>query len=110
MRLVRHGRCFAVRITDEAPVGPHRPSVDMLFESCAQVARGRSMGILLTGMGADGAYGLLEMRKSGSYTVAQDEASCVVFGMPKEAIQRGAATEVLPLDQIAAAIKRVAMT
>jgi two-component system chemotaxis response regulator CheB len=81
-----------------------RPSVDVLFHSVAEVAGGQAVGVLLTGMGNDGAQGLLRMRQSGAHTIAQDEASCVVFGMPREAIQLGAAAEVLPLASIAQAI------
>ncbi|EEI80260.1 protein-glutamate methylesterase CheB, partial [Bifidobacterium longum subsp. longum ATCC 55813] len=80
------------RIEDGPHVSRHRPSVDVLFRSTAQTAGRNAMGMLLTGMGDDGARGLLEMRQMGSPTIAQDEASSVVFGMPKEAIQRGAAT------------------
>jgi two-component system chemotaxis response regulator CheB len=106
MRLLRGHNDFAVRITDDPPVGLHRPSVDVLFESCARAAGGFAVGVILTGMGADGAYGLTEMKKAGASTIAQDEASCVVFGMPKEAIARGGAGQVLPLDKIAQAILR----
>jgi len=106
MRLLRGHNDFAVRITDDPPVGLHRPSVDVLFESCARAAGGFAVGVILTGMGADGAYGLAEMRKAGANTIAQDEASCVVFGMPKEAIARGGAAQVLPLERIANAILR----
>jgi two-component system chemotaxis response regulator CheB len=83
-----------------------RPSVDVLFLSVAEIAGARAIGALLTGMGSDGAQGLLKMRHMGAHTIAQDEASCVVFGMPREAIQRGAAERVLPLPEIAAAILR----
>jgi two-component system, chemotaxis family, protein-glutamate methylesterase/glutaminase len=106
MRLLRGHGDFAVRITDDPPVGLHRPSVDVLFESCARAAGGFAVGVILTGMGADGAYGLTEMKKAGANTIAQDEASCVVFGMPKEAIARGGAGQVLALDKIAQAILR----
>jgi two-component system, chemotaxis family, protein-glutamate methylesterase/glutaminase len=83
-------------------VNRHRPSVDVMFQSVAQAAGARSIGILLTGMGRDGAQGLLEMRTAGSHTIAQDEASSVVWGMPGEAVAVGAAQLVLPLPAIAA--------
>ena len=79
----------------------HRPSVDVLLRSVANVAGANAIGIILTGMGKDGTQGLLEMKQSGSFTIAQDEASCVVFGMPKEAIAAGGVSEVLPLQNIA---------
>ncbi len=84
-----------------SPVNRHRPSVDVLFRSAANVAGANAFGIILTGMGRDGAQGMLEMRQAGAQTVAQDEASCVVFGMPKEAIAAGGACEVMPLQSIA---------
>ncbi|OFZ22537.1 MAG: hypothetical protein A2X94_02660 [Bdellovibrionales bacterium GWB1_55_8] len=89
-----------VRIWDGDPVNRHKPSVDVLFKSVAEIAGSKSIGIIMTGMGRDGAAGLLEMKQSGSRTIAQDEASSVVFGMPKEAIRLGAAQEVMPLDRI----------
>jgi two-component system chemotaxis response regulator CheB len=93
--------------TVEGPlVSRHRPSVDVLFRSVAQAAGASAIGILLTGMGDDGATGLGELHATGATTIAQDEATCVVFGMPKEAIQRGAVTHVLPLGAIAPAITR----
>jgi two-component system chemotaxis response regulator CheB len=85
-------------------VSRHRPSVDVLFRSAAQYAGSNALGIIMTGMGDDGARGLLEMKTAGARTIAQDEASCVVFGMPKEAIERGAADKILPLDRLAAQI------
>lgn len=101
MLLVRNGPRYSVKIEEGPHVSRHRPSVDVLFRSTAQAAGRNALGMLLTGMGDDGARGLLEMRQMGSPTLAQDEASCVVFGMPKEAIQRGAASRVLPLDKMA---------
>lgn len=101
MLLERVSRNYRVSIKEGPPVSRHRPSVDVLFRSAAQCAGGNAMGILLTGMGDDGAQGLLEMRQAGAFTIAQDEDSCVVFGMPKEAIVRGGAVKVLPLDHIA---------
>ena len=85
-------------------------SVDVLFRAAAQAAGNNAMGVILTGMGDDGARGLLEMRQAGSFTVAQDEDSCVVFGMPKEAIQRGAAVKIVPLKQVATEIGTYART
>lgn len=81
-----------------------RPSVDVMFCSVAEVAGSNAMGVLLTGMGADGAKGLLNMKHAGARTIAQDEASCVVFGMPKEAIRLGAAEQVAPLNRIPSVI------
>ena len=82
----------------------HRPSVDVLFRSVATAAGAEAVGVILTGMGADGAAGLLDMHRAGAHTIAQDEATCAVFGMPNEAIRRGGVREVLPLGKIAAAI------
>ncbi len=104
MLLTRNGARYSVRIEDGPHVSRHRPSVDVLFRSSAQAAGRNAMGMLLTGMGDDGARGMLEMREMGSLTLAQDEASSVVFGMPKEAIQRGAAVRVVPLGKMAAEI------
>jgi two-component system chemotaxis response regulator CheB len=104
MELVRSGAGYYVRITQGEPVNRHRPSVDVLFHSCAAQAGSNAIGVILTGMGADGARGLLAMREAGSFTVAQDESTSVVFGMPKEAIACGAAQEVHPLLKIAAAV------
>ncbi|MCS6296479.1 MAG: chemotaxis response regulator protein-glutamate methylesterase [Nitrospira sp.] len=104
MTLVRSGARYSVRINQNEPVNRHRPSVDVMFDSVAQYAGGNAVGVILTGMGGDGAKGLLRMKEAGAYTIAQDEASCVVFGMPKEAIKLGAADAVRPLGDIAAAI------
>jgi two-component system chemotaxis response regulator CheB len=104
MELVRHGAEYSVKITQTDPVNRHRPSVDVLFNSCATHAGANAIGVILTGMGADGARGLLAMRKAGAFTVAQDEATSIVFGMPKEAIACGAAQEVHPLQKIASAV------
>jgi len=101
MQLVRNGARYSVKIVDGPHVSRHRPSVDVLFRSTAQTAGRNAMGILLTGMGDDGARGLLEMKQFGSPTIAQDEETSVVFGMPKEAIQRGAAGKVVPLGRVA---------
>jgi two-component system chemotaxis response regulator CheB len=104
MVLARSGGTYLVRIKDGPRVHYQRPSVDVLFHSVAQTAGRNAVGAILTGMGADGARGLLAMREGGAWTLAQDEASCVVFGMPKEAIKMNAADEVIPLDGMAAAI------
>jgi two-component system chemotaxis response regulator CheB len=100
MLLQRTGQRYHIAIKDGPPVSRHRPSVDVLFRSAAQYAGRNALGIIMTGMGDDGARGLLEMRKLGSPTRAQDEESCVVFGMPKEAIACGAAEKVVPLREI----------
>jgi two-component system chemotaxis response regulator CheB len=102
----RDGGHYAVDVLEGPPVCRHRPSVDVLFRSAAQAAGENAVGVILTGMGDDGAQGLLEMRNAGAHTIAQDEATSVVFGMPKEAIALGAACEVHPLPRIAAAILR----
>lgn len=103
--IVQHdGGRYRVYLSDGPLVSRHRPSVDVLFRSVAQAAGARAVGAILTGMGDDGARGLFEMRQAGARTIAQDEATCVVFGMPKEAIARGAVQEVVPLDGVAAAI------
>jgi two-component system, chemotaxis family, protein-glutamate methylesterase/glutaminase len=104
MTLVRSGARYTVRINQDPPVNRHRPSVDVMFASVAQHAGGNAVGVILTGMGGDGAKGLLAMKQAGAFTIAQDEASCVVFGMPKEAIKLGGAERVLPLTDIASAI------
>ncbi len=92
---------YQLRLTDEPPVNRHRPSVDPLFRSIARVAGSRAIGVMLTGMGADGAEAMLEMKKSGAHTIAQDEATSVVFGMPRQAIALGAVREVLALGDMA---------
>jgi two-component system chemotaxis response regulator CheB len=102
----RSGALYQGDLWEGPLVSRHRPSVDVLFGAAAQACGPNAMGVILTGMGDDGAEGLLEMRRAGAYTVAQDEATSVVFGMPKEAIARGAVDEVLPLERIAAAILR----
>jgi two-component system chemotaxis response regulator CheB len=104
MLLVRNGPRYTVKIQEGPHVSRHRPSVDVLFRSTAQSAGKNALGMILTGMGDDGARGLLEMRQMGSPTIAQDEASCVVFGMPKEAILRGGAGKTLPLNKMAGEI------
>ena len=97
----RSGANYIARVRDGEPVNRHKPSVEVLFESAARVVGQNAYGIMLTGMGGDGAKAMKTMRDAGSYNVCQDEASCVVFGMPREAINHGAAHEVLPLRQIA---------
>ena len=99
--LKRSGARYIVELNQGPLVNRHRPSVDVLFRSAANVAGANALGIILTGMGKDGVQGLLEMKQAGSYTIAQDEASCVIFGMPKEAIAAGGVREVLPLQNIA---------
>lgn len=104
MLLKRSGARYYVEVKEGPLVNRHRPSVDVLFRSTAQYAGPNSIGIIMTGMGDDGARGLLEMKEAGAKTIAQDEKSCVVFGMPKEAIRLGAADKVLPLEAIASHI------
>lgn len=101
MTVVRSGANYSVRVAPGPPVNRHCPSVDVLFNSCARVLGANACGAILTGMGADGARGLLAMRQAGARTIAQDEATCVVFGMPREAIALNAAEQVLPLNAIA---------
>ena len=110
MLLKRSGARYYVEVKDGPLVNRHRPSVDVLFRSTARYAGNNAIGVIMTGMGDDGARGLLEMKEAGASTVAQDEKSCVVFGMPNEAIKLGAADKILPLDQIAAqVVKMVAL-
>lgn len=104
MTLERSGARYTVRINQDPPVNRHRPSVDVTFASVARYAGANAVGVILTGMGGDGAKELLTMKRAGAFTIAQDEASCVVFGMPKEAIKAGAVDKVLPLGDIAGAI------
>jgi two-component system chemotaxis response regulator CheB len=106
MLLQRSGARYYVAVKDGPLVSRHRPSVDVLFRSAAHNAGGNALGIIMTGMGDDGARGLLEMRQAGAATIAQDEASCVVFGMPKEAIALGGAERVLPLESLAREVVR----
>jgi two-component system chemotaxis response regulator CheB len=100
MLLRRNGAQYHVDVIDGPLVNRHRPSVDVLFRSVAKSAGANALGVIMTGMGDDGAAGLLEMRKAGARTVAQDEASCVVYGMPKEAVKRGAVEKIVPLNAI----------
>ncbi len=102
--LKRSGARYYVEVRDGPLVSRHRPSVDVLFRSTARYAGRNAVGVIMTGMGDDGARGLREMKEAGAYSIAQDEASCVVFGMPAEAIKLGAVDKVMPLTQIAAKI------
>ena len=102
--LVRSGARYTVRINQDPPVNRHRPSVDVMFASVAQCAGANAVGVILTGMGGDGAKEMLTMKQAGAFTIAQDEASCVVFGMPKEAIKAGGVDKILPLSEIPMAI------
>lgn len=104
MQLRRSGAQYRVGVADGPPVNRHKPSVDVLFRSVANTAGRNALGIIMTGMGDDGAQGLLAMRQAGAHTIALDQESSVVFGMPREAIEIGAAAEVLPLSQMAEAI------
>ena len=110
MQLVRSGAQYLVVVRDGPLVNRHKPSVDVLFKSVAHHAGRNALGVILTGMGDDGARGLLEMRQAGARTAAQDEASCVVFGMPREAIRLGAADDVVALGDMAAWLGRVHQT
>ena len=104
LQLTRDGRGYFVGVVDGPLINRHKPSVDVLFRSVARMAGGNALGIIMTGMGDDGALGLKEMRDAGASTIAEAEETCVVFGMPKEAIQRGAVDNVLPLHDIAASL------
>lgn len=107
--LARRGAGYLLRVTEDPPVNRHRPSVDTLFRSIAAAAGRQAMGVMLTGMGGDGAEAMLEMHRSGAFTIAQDEASCVVFGMPRQAIAAGGVREVLPLSEIAGRLEALAL-
>lgn len=108
MVLRRSGEMYRVQLQNGPKVCYQRPAVDVMFASVAAAAKGNCIGVLLTGMGSDGAQGLLEIRKAGGKTIAQDEATCVVYGMPREAVRLGAAEQVLPLPSIAGAILNLA--
>ena len=95
--LERAGGSYRTVLNRDPPVNHHRPSVEVLFRAAAKVLGGNAVGVMLTGMGKDGAVAMLEMRQAGAYNFAQDEASCVVFGMPREAIALGAVDEIVPL-------------
>jgi two-component system chemotaxis response regulator CheB len=100
MEIVRRGCRLHASILDTDPVNRHRPSVDVLFDSVAEIGGRSAVGAILTGMGNDGAAGMLRMHDRGALTIAQDEASCVVFGMPKEAIKMNGVDSVLPIGRI----------
>jgi len=103
----RSGTRYYVEVTDGPLVSRHRPSVDVLFRSAARYAGRNAIGVIMTGMGDDGAQGMLEMKQAGAdLTIAQDEATSIVFGMPNEAIKRGAVDKVLPLEAIAGVVLR----
>ena len=106
MQLARSGAQYVVEVKDGPPVNRHRPSVDVLFRSVAKYAGRNAMGVIMTGMGDDGARGLKEMHDAGAYTLAQDEASCVVYGMPREAVKHGGVDRTMPLASLAGAIMR----
>ena len=108
--LKRSGARYYVEVKAGPLVSRHRPSVDVLFRSTARYAGKNAIGVIMTGMGDDGAHGMLEMKNSGAYTIAQDENSCVVFGMPKEAIKLCAVDKILPLDEIADHVIRKSLT
>jgi two-component system, chemotaxis family, protein-glutamate methylesterase/glutaminase len=105
--LKRSGARYYVEIKDGPLVSRHRPSVDVLFRSTARYAGKNAVGVIMTGMGDDGAHGMREMKDAGAYNIAQDEASCVVFGMPAEAIKLGGVDRILPLNQIAGEVVRL---
>lgn len=102
--LARSGANYVVQLSDAAPVSRHKPSVDVLFESAAQAAGKNAIGVIMTGMGKDGAAGMAKMKAAGAYNFAQNEASCVVFGMPKEAIAHGGVDEVVALEAMPQAV------
>jgi two-component system chemotaxis response regulator CheB len=104
MQLRKSGGQYYAAVADGPPVNRHKPSVDVLFKSLAGATNGDALAIMLTGMGDDGARGMKQLHDLGVRTIAQDEASCVVFGMPKEAIKLGAVDQVMPLESISAAI------
>jgi two-component system chemotaxis response regulator CheB len=108
MLLKRSGARYCVEVREGPFVNRHRPSVDVLFRSAARYAGANAVGVIMTGMGDDGAKGLLEMKQAGAFTIAQDEASCVVFGMPAEAIKLAAVDSILALPRIAGEVLHVA--
>ncbi|TDX31018.1 response regulator receiver-modulated CheB methylesterase [Modicisalibacter xianhensis] len=107
LKLGRSGANYVAQLDNGPPVNRHRPSVDVLFHSAAQHAGRNAIGVILTGMGKDGAAGLLAMRQAGSHTLAQSESTCVVYGMPREAVSLGGAMEVVDLDQMAGQIMQL---
>lgn len=104
MEVTRSGASFGVRVFRGEPVNRHRPSVDVLFNSCATVLGRNAIGVIMTGMGDDGARGMLAMRQAGARTIAQNEATCVVYGMPREAVEHGGVEQILPLEEIAESV------
>lgn len=106
MKLVKKGPGYVVELEDSAPVNRHKPSVDYMFDSVVKTFSGQKIAMILTGMGADGAAGLLNLKNAGTFTIAQDEKTCVVFGMPREAIKRGAALEICGLNQMGEAVQK----
>jgi two-component system, chemotaxis family, protein-glutamate methylesterase/glutaminase len=110
LMVVRDGARWRCRLSDDVPVNRHKPSVDVLFRSVANAAGPNSIGVILTGMGKDGAQGLKDMLETGAYTIAQDEASSVVWGMPGAAVEIGASKDVLPLDRISERVMNVLST
>ena len=106
LQLKRNGAQYAVEVLDGPPVSRHKPSVDVLFRSVARTAGRNALGVIMTGMGDDGARGMKEMHEAGATTLAQDEQSCVVFGMPREAIRHGGVSQVCALDEIPELIAR----
>jgi two-component system chemotaxis response regulator CheB len=106
IQLKRHGERYFVEVNDGPLVNHHRPSVDVLFRSAARYAGANSIGIIMTGMGKDGAQGMSELNEAGGYTIAQDEKTCIIFGMPREAIKKGGIDKTLPLDRIAQEVIR----
>jgi two-component system chemotaxis response regulator CheB len=108
MSLKRSGAQYVVEVKDGPLIGHHRPSVNVLFRSVAHCAGRNAIGVIMTGMGEDGAVGLREMHDAGAYTAAQDEASCVVYGMPHEALKHGGVDDVVGLTDIASWIQRMA--
>ena len=109
LMLMRRGAGYYLRVTEDPPVNRHRPSVDTLFRSIARSAGTHAIGVMLTGMGGDGAEAMLELSQGGAYTLAQDEASCVVFGMPRQAIAAGGVREVITLADIPARLEALAV-
>lgn len=107
MRLVKQGGLYSVELSQEEKVNGHRPSVDVLFRSVASAAKDKALGVLLTGMGSDGAAGLLEMRNAGARTIGQNQASCIVYGMPKVAFDIGAVEKQLALQEIPSALLKL---
>jgi two-component system, chemotaxis family, protein-glutamate methylesterase/glutaminase len=104
LMVVRSGADYVTRLTEDEPRHRHRPAVDVMFESVAKAAGKNVVAVLLTGMGKDGATGMMEIRNAGGYTFAQDEESCVVYGMPREAVAIGAVDRVVGLEQMGAAV------